>query len=99
MRLRAKTEPGSRTGCDAGIAQSLESFFGDGLEVVGGRGSEFGGQGGAGAGTKLLGVDAKAEAMLLRSSKDGAVFVDGEGVIVAEGVAIARESGVWRLQG
>ena len=50
---------GEQDGLNAGSAEMLESFFGDGFEVVGSRGSEFGGEVGAGAGTKLLGVDAE----------------------------------------
>ena len=38
-------------------------------------------------------MDAKAEAVLLRRGEHGAGFVDGEGVIVAERVAVARQAG------
>ena len=56
---------GQKNRLHAGIAQLEQRFFGRGLEVIGGRGAQFRGQGRARAGTKLLGVDANAEAVLL----------------------------------
>ena len=89
VRLRAKTDPGRRTGWTRHRA-AQKSLFGDGFEMVGGRGP-IRGEGCAGAWTELLGVDADSELVLLRSGEDGAAFVDGEGVVVAKGVAESRQ--------
>ena len=70
----------------------MQRFVGDGFEMVGGGGAEFCGEFGTGAGTKLLGVDAKAQAVLFGGSEDAAGFGDGEGVVVAEGVAVAGKA-------
>ena len=92
VRLRAKTEPGSKDGLGACGAQTVKSFFGDGFEMVGCGGAEFGGEVCASAWNQ----NCSAWMRSLRSCffalrKDGAAFVDGEGVIVAEGVAVLGE--------
>ncbi len=56
---------GEQDGLHAGGAEMLQSFFGDGFEMVGGGGAEFRGKFGACAGSELFGVNAEAEAVLL----------------------------------
>ena len=51
---------GQQDGLDGGGAELGEGCGLDGFEVIGSGCAQFGGEGGAGAGTELLGVNAEA---------------------------------------
>ena len=91
VRASANTEPGSNTGCTCGGAQRVERLRGRGFKMIRGARAQLGGQSGSGAGAKLLGVQAQLQAVGARCGEHNARFLHREGVVVAEGVAEARE--------
>ena len=59
--------------------------------MIGGGGTEFGGEQGAVIGAELVGVQAQAEAERFRGAQDGARLVQGKHVRFAEDVAVLGE--------
>ena len=59
--------------------------------MVGGGGTEFGGEQGAVIGAELVGVQTQAEAERFRGAQDGARLVQGKHVRFAEDVAVFGE--------
>ncbi len=91
MRASANTEPGSSTGCTPAARSASSVSRGRGFKMVGGARAQLGGQSGSGAGAKLLGVHAQFQAMGAGGGEHSARFFHGEGVVVAKGVAEARQ--------
>src|SRR5436309_2149821 len=59
--------------------------------MVRGNGSDLGREPGGAYVRQLVGVELGAQAELTAAAKDPARFLDGEGTLVAEDVAVARE--------
>ena len=99
MRPRAKTEPGSRTGCTPATCKLMQRLIGDGFKMVGRCGAELCCERRAGAGAELLRMNAQPQAMCFALRSERPRLVNRKGVIVAESIAVSRQTFGRRLRG
>ena len=90
---QGKDRAGQEHRLHASHAQLAEDLFVHRLQMVGGSCAEFGSQSRARSRTELLGMNAQSQTVAAGGCQHRARFLHREGVIVAEDVAIPRQTG------
>src|SRR6266702_3358171 len=89
---QGKHRPRQEHGLHARVLQLEQRLIRDGLKMIGGCSAKFRSQRSSGTGSKLFGVYPQSHSVVLCRGQHSARFVHGEGVIIAEGNAVARQS-------